>query len=281
VQWIKNRTDRKKTMMFMKHPDVSFILATGGPSIVQAAYSSGTPAIGVGSGNAPVLVCSDADPESVARKVIQGKSFDNGVICGSENNLVVVQSIRAELIKNLETNGAAVLNPDEKNRLAAVIFDPETEGLKRGIVGKSAEHIAGLAGIRRSTSIRLLVAPVDLNEIDSSFGYEKLAPILSFFTVRNEDHGIVICKQILEQQGLGHTAIIHTKNDALARRFGLEISAGRILVNVSGSQGCIGIGTGLTPSFTLGCGTYGGNSTTDNVTYTHLLNVKRLALGSA
>ncbi len=281
VQWIKKRTDRKKTMMYMKHPDVSFILATGGPSIVQSAYSSGTPAIGVGSGNAPVLVCADADPQAVAKKVIQGKSFDNGVICGSENNLVVVQSVRAELIKGLESNGAAVLIPDEKNRLAAVIFDPESASLKRDIVGKSAEHIAGLAGIRRANPIRLLVVPVDLSEIDTAFGYEKLAPILSLFTVKNEDEGISISRRILEQQGIGHTAIIHTHDEALARRYGQEIPAGRILVNVSGSQGCIGIGTGLTPSFTLGCGTYGGNSTTDNVTYTHLLNVKRLSFGFA
>ena len=279
VQWIKNRTDRRKTAMFMKHPGISFILATGGPSIVQAAYSSGTPAIGVGAGNAPALICADADLAAAAEKVIRGKSFDNGVICGSENNLVVVASAREAFVEQLEACGAAILTADETRRLTAAIFDPERGTLKREIVGKSAEHIAREAGLDRPGPPRLLVVPVELDELGGPYGHEKLAPVLSLFTVADEDEGIDVCKQILSQQGAGHTAIIHTGDEGLARRFGLEIEASRILVNVCGAQGCIGIGTGLMPSFTLGCGTCGGNSTTDNITYTHVLNVKRLALG--
>jgi len=280
VQWIKNRTDRRKTAMLMRHPDVSFILATGGPSIVSAAYSSGTPAIGVGAGNAPVLICADADLRAAAEQVVRGKSFDNGIICGSENNLVVVQSVRDEFIQQLEAAGARVLSPDEKHRLTASIFNPEDCHMKREITGKSAAQIAAHAGIYPDTPPRLLVVPVKLDELAGPYGHEKLAPILSLFTVADEAEGLNVCQRILTQQGMGHTAAIHTRNESLAKRFGLEMPASRVLVNACAAQGCIGIGTGLTPSFTLGCGTYGGNSTTDNVTYTHVLNIKRLAFAS-
>ena len=277
VQWIRKRTDRRKTMMFMRHPGVKFILATGGPSIVEAAYSSGTPAIGVGAGNAPVLVCSDADADQAASQIVQGKSFDNGVICGSENNLVVVKAIRTAFIEGLTRHGALMVSGDAQHRLTATLFDEEGH-LRKDFVGKSAAHIAQASGITVSSDIRLLVVPVDREALAGPYGHEKLAPILSLLTVADEEEGMRVCRQILEQQGIGHTAVIHTTNEAMARNFGAEMPASRILVNVPASMGCIGIGTGLTPSFTLGCGTYGGNSTTDNVTYTHLLTIKRLAL---
>ena len=277
VQWIGGRLDRRKTLMFMRHPDVSLILATGGPSIVRVAYSSGKPALGVGAGNAPVLVCADADLAATARLVIRGKSFDNGVICGSENNLVVVEAARDGLIRELESNGAAILTADEGRQLGALIFDEKGGHLRRELVGKSAAHLAGLISLKRREVPRLLVVPVQLDELATPYGREKLAPVVSLFTVRNGDEGIAVCRRILEQEGRGHTAVIHTRDEAMAKRFGLEIPASRILVNACGSEGCIGIGTGLAPSFTLGCGTLGGNSTSDNVTYTHLLNIKRLA----
>ncbi len=276
VQWIRKRTDRRKTMMYMRHPGVKFILATGGPSIVEAAYSSGTPAIGVGAGNAPVLVCSDADADQAASQIVQGKSFDNGVICGSENNLVVVKAIRTAFIEGLTRHGALMVSGDAQHRLTATLFDEEGH-LRKDFVGKSATHIAQASGSTVSSDIRLLVVPVDREALAGPYGHEKLAPILSLFTVADEEEGIRVCRQILEQQGIGHTAVIHTTNETMARNFGAEMPASRILVNVPASMGCIGIGTGLTPSFTLGCGTDGGNSTTDNVTYTHLLNIKRLA----
>jgi acyl-CoA reductase-like NAD-dependent aldehyde dehydrogenase len=246
--------------------------------MVKAAYSSGTPAIGVGPGNAPILICADADLSAAAKGVIEGKSFDNGIICASENNLVVVASIRDDFIKMLEAHGAIILSADERHLLTAHIFEPDIPGLKREIVGKSAEFIAKGAGIRRGEDIRLIVVPVRKDELQSPYCYEKLAPIVSLYTVNDEREGIEACKQILMNQGLGHTAIIYTQNQELVNQFGSEIEVSRILVNVPASQGCIGIGTGLIPSFTLGCGTFGRNSTTDNVTYTHLLNIKRLAL---
>jgi len=277
VQSVQQRTSREKTMMFMNHPDVSLILATGGTSMVKAAYSSGTPAIGVGSGNAPVLICADANLSTAAQAVIQSKSFDNGVICGSENNLIVVASIRDDFIKMLEVHGAVVLRPDEKNRLTTQVFDPDHHSIERLIIGKPAQSIADSAGIRRDKDIRLIVVPIKQDELQGPYGHEKLAPILSLFTVNDEEEGLQVCKQILVNQGRGHTAVIYTQNQELVEQFGREIEASRILVNVPASQGCIGIGTGLIPSFTLGCGTFGGNSTTDNISYTHLINIKRLA----
>jgi len=278
VQSIRQRTSRQKTMMFMNHPGVSLILATGGTSMVKAAYSSGTPAIGVGSGNAPVLICTDADFSTAAQAIIQSKSFDNGIICGSENNLVVVASIRDNFIKMLEAYGAIILRADEKNRLTAQCFDPDNLSLKSSIIGKTAQFIADSAWIRRDKDIRLIVVTIRQDELQGPYGHEKLAPILSLCVVNDEVEGIQLCKQILINQGRGHTAVIYTQNQELMKQFGLEIEASRILVNSPASQGCIGIGTGLTPSFTLGCGTFGGNSTTDNVSYIHLLNIKRLAL---
>ena len=277
VQAIQKRSSRQKTMMFMNHPGVSLILATGGTSMVKAAYSSGTPAIGVGPGNAPVLICSDADLSAAAQAIIQSKSFDNGVICGSENNLVVVASVRESFMKMLVENGAIILRADEKHRLAAQIFDPDSHTLKVSLVGKPAKFIADSAGIRRDKEIRLIVVPIKQDELQGPFGHEKLAPVLSLCTVDNEAKGIEVCKQILLNQGQGHTAVIFTQNEKWIQQFGRQIKASRILVNSAAALGCIGIGTGLTPSFTLGCGTFGRNSTTDNVSYTHLLNIKRLA----
>jgi acetaldehyde dehydrogenase/alcohol dehydrogenase len=277
IQPILQRSSRQKTLMFMKHPGVSMILATGGASMVKAAYSSGTPAIGVGAGNAPVLICSDADIVRAAQNVVMGKSFDNGVICGSENNLVVVAGVYDEFVKQLENNGAIILNADEKSWLTAQVFETDTGAMKKEVVGKTARSIADLAGIRGNKDFKLIVVPVKLDEIGGPYAHEKLAPILSLIKVDDEDKGIDVCKQILAGQGRGHTAVIYTQNRELMRRFGFEIDASRILANVPASFGCIGIGSGLTPSLTLGCGTFGGTSTTDNVTYTHLLNIKRLS----
>ena len=277
IQPILKRSSRQKTLMFMKHPGVSMILATGGTSMVKAAYSSGTPAIGVGAGNAPVLICGDADIAKAARNIVIGKSFDNGVICGSENNLIVVAKVYAEFVKQLEANGAVILTADEKNRFTPQVFDIDTLTLKKFVVGKSARLIADTAGIHRNKDFRLIIVPIKLDEVAGPYGHEKMAPILSLITVDDENMGIEVSKQILHNQGLGHTAVIYTQNPELIKKFGREIEASRILINVPASFGCVGIDSGLTPSFTLGCGTFGGTSTTDNVTYTHLLNIKRLA----
>jgi acyl-CoA reductase-like NAD-dependent aldehyde dehydrogenase len=277
VQTIRQRTSRKLTPLFMSHKDMAYILATGGPAMVKAAYSSGTPAIGVGKGNAPAWICADADLGAAARQVVASKSFDNGILCGSENHLVVDRSVREDFLSALVANGAAVLAPQEVRRLTQHAVDPQTGHLRQDVVGQSAQRIANRAGIRRDRPIRLLVVPVGQVEIHGPYGGEKLAPILSLFTVDGREEGLAFCKRLLTREGGGHTAAIHTRDPHQAERYGLEMPASRILVNTSGSQGCCGISGGLTPSAVLGCGTLGGGSTSDNVTYTHLRNIKRVA----
>lgn len=270
------RASRTRTAMFMRHPQVSLILATGGTAMVRAAYSSGTPAIGVGSGNVPALVCADADPVAAAAAVVESKAFDHGIICGSEDNLVVEANVAGPFRAALERAGAAVCTPEETARVAAAAFDPDGH-LRREVLGQPASAIADAAGVRRDGPVRVLVLPLSMDQLDGPLGREKLAPLLSLFTVDGTGQGVEVCKRLLANQGAGHTAVIHTGDQALQQRFAEEVPASRVLVNGPAAHGCIGVGNGLTPSLTLGCGTFGGNSTTDNVTYTNLLNVKRLA----
>ena len=234
-------------------------------------------ALGVGSGNAPVWVCADADAEAAAQAVVSSKAFDHGIICGSENNLVVDRSVRDSFTAALQQAGAAVLNVADCDRLARAAFD-ETDGrLRRSVLGQPAASIAAAAGIQVPPGARLLIAPVPREALSGPYGSEKLAPILSLFTADGEDDGIRLCRQILGNGGAGHTAIIHTRSERRQLSFAQQMPASRILVNGPGSQGCIGLGNGLIPSLTLGCGTYGRTSTTDNVTYTNLVNMKRVA----
>ena len=271
------RASRTRTAMFMRHPQVSLILATGGAAMVKAAYSSGTPAIGVGSGNVPALVCADADPAAAAAAVVESKSFDHGIICGSEDNLIVESGVAGPFLAALEAAGAAVCTAEEAARVAAHAFDPGDGHLRREVLGQAAQAIAEAAGVRRQRPVRVLVLPLALDQVDGPLGREKLAPLLSLFTVDGTEQGLAVCQRLLANQGAGHTAVIHTADQALQQRFAEQVPASRVLVNGPATHGCIGVGNGLTPSLTLGCGTFGGNSTTDNVTYTNLLNVKRLA----
>ena len=270
------RASRTRTAMFMRHPGVALILATGGTAMVKAAYSSGTPAIGVGSGNVPALVCADADPRAAADAVVASKGFDNGIVCGSEDNLVVDASVREPFVAALRRAGAAVLTAAQADRLLAHAFDSDGH-LRREVLGQAAAAIAAAAGVELAEPARVLVLPLPLDQVDGPYGREKLAPLVSLFTVEGEEQGLTVCRRLLANQGAGHTAVIHTGDERLQQRFGREVPASRILVNGPATHGCIGIGNGLVPSLTLGCGTFGGNSTTDNVTYTNLLNIKRLA----
>jgi acyl-CoA reductase-like NAD-dependent aldehyde dehydrogenase len=271
------RASRTRTAMFMRHPEVALILATGGTAMVKAAYSSGTPAIGVGSGNVPAWICADADPEASAAAVVASKAFDNGIVCGSEDNLVVDASLRSRFVTALRRAGAAVLSGEQIDHLVAHAFDPADGHLRRGVLGQPAREIAAAAGVELDDPVRVLVLPLPLKHVDGPYGREKLAPLVSLFTVEGQEQGLSVCQRLLANQGSGHTAVIHSNDERLQQRFGEEIPASRILVNSPATHGCLGIGNGLVPSLTLGCGTFGGNSTTDNVTYTNLLNIKRLA----
>jgi acetaldehyde dehydrogenase/alcohol dehydrogenase len=277
VQAVPRCPTRQATAALMRHPGVSMILATGGTAVVKAAYSSGTPAIGVGSGNAPAWICADADLPAAARMVVAGKAFDHGIICGSENNLVVDRSVRDPFVTALRMAGAAVLTAAEGDRLARAVFDDRDGRLRRSVLGQAAMSIAAAAGVEVPAGTRLLVVPVPRRAVSGPYGKEKLAPLLSLFTAEGEDDGIRLCRQILGNGGSGHTAIIHTRSQRLQLSFARQMPASRILVNGPGAHGCIGLGNGLIPSLTLGCGTYGRTSTTDNVTYTNLVNIKRVA----
>jgi len=277
IQTVPRGPTRQATAALMRHPGVAMILATGGTAMVKAAYSSGTPAIGVGPGNAPAWICADADLEAAARMVVASKAFDHGIICGSENNLVVDQSVCGSFTAALRAAGAAVLNPADCDRLTRVAFDDRDGRLRRAVLGQAATAIAAQAGIAVPPGTRLLVAPQPRQAVPGPYGREKLAPMLSLFTADGQDDGIGLCRQILGNGGRGHTAIIHTRSQRLPLSFARQMPVSRVLVNGPGAHGCIGLGNALTPSLTLGCGTDGRTSTTDNITYTHLVNIKRVA----
>jgi acyl-CoA reductase-like NAD-dependent aldehyde dehydrogenase len=261
----------------MSHRHVGLVLATGGRSMVKAAYRSGTPAIGVGPGNAPALISADADLRQVARSVVLSKSFDNGLICGAENHLVVEASARARLVAELVQHGAAVLTDAESARFRHATVDPETCRFKSPIIGQDAATLARLASIERPYNIQLLVVPTESVNPENYLAAEKLAPVVSLFTVADMDEGIRVCRGLLSIDGTGHTAIIHTRQAGLTQRFTTAMPVSRVLVNSPATQGLIGLTTGLVPSMTLGCGTWGGTSTTNSVSFKDLLNIKRVA----
>ncbi len=276
VQTPELAANRKVTNAYMTHDDISMILATGGPSMVKSAYSSGTPAIGVGKGNAPVWICDDCDVESAVNKVVNSKAFDNGVVCGSENNLIIDLAIADDFLTISQSYGAVVLTSAERERLLAKIFT-NGRGLQAEFIGQSAADICNAAGIEREFDIKLILAEVEPYDFDSILLREKLAPVLSF--VRNQDDKMALdhAYEILELEGKGHTAIIHTKNQDRVRAFSAVVQVSRVLVSTAGTQGCIGADNGLNLSWTLGCGTMGGGSVSDNVSYQHLQNNKRIA----
>lgn len=279
VQGVTRQNSRHRTEAFFHHPGVDLILATGGPSMVRAAYSSGKPAFGVGAGNAPVLVCGDADLATAAAMIVESKSFDNGLICGSEHNLIAVEPARNNFIAALEAAGAAVLSEEEGIAFRTSILDPDQAAFRRRFTGRSAAEICVAAGIERAYAPRVVVVPATPGEArtDHALAGEKMAPVLSLFTVTNETEGIQLSQRLLSFAGAGHTAAIHTNDRAVINAFALAVPASRILVNTPATHGVIGLTTGLVPSLTLGCGFYGGNSTSDNVSFSHLRNLKRLA----
>jgi acetaldehyde dehydrogenase/alcohol dehydrogenase len=277
IQSVRSMPKRRRTLQFMAHPGVGLVLATGGASMVKAAYSSGTPAIGVGPGNTPVLICPDADLSRVVRGIIMSKTFDNGLPCGAEHNLVVLAAARQPFVEECERQGCAVLSPDEATTFSAYAIAPGGGRFRPDITGQPAAKIAAAAGIHRDYPIRLIIVPDDSPSTSNPYAREKMAPLLSLFTVPDADAGVALCRELLAINGTGHTAVIHSEDAALIARFGEAMPASRILANTPAVHGMLGITTGLDLTATLGCGTFGGTSTTDNVTYRHLLNIKRLA----
>jgi acetaldehyde dehydrogenase (acetylating) len=264
------------TQELMKHRDVAVILATGGMGLVRAAYSSGKPAYGVGPGNAPCYIERSADLDKAASDIMIGKTFDNGVLCSSPNSVVVDEDVAEEVRRRFVAEGAYFMNGGEMDALAKVLVTPQRLP-NPALVGKTAVFIATQAGITVPAETRALVAPLAGVGRDYPLSIEKLCPVLSFYVVKDWREGCERCIQILRYGGMGHTMSIHSKNDDVILQFGLKKPAFRICVNTPTTHGSIGLTTGLDPAMTLGCGGWGGNITSDNISPRHLLNIKRLA----
>lgn len=264
------------TRELMSHRRTAVILATGGMGLVRAAYSSGKPAFGVGPGNVPAYVESSADVPKAVRDIITGKTYDNGTLCCSEQALICDRSIAGEVRKQVSLQGGYFLNDEQAETLAARVVLPSRLANPE-IVGKSARVIAESCGIAVPEGTRALVVELDGVGRDYPLSIEKLSPILAFYVVDDWKEGCERAKQVLRYGGMGHTLSIHSKDDAIIREFALQKPASRIVANSPATHGAVGFSTGLAPAMTLGCGSYGGNITSDNITPLHLINVKRLA----
>lgn len=264
------------TEALMKHKLTAVILATGGIGLVRAAYSSGKPAFGVGPGNVPVFVERSADVPKAVQDILTGKCFDNGTICASEQAIVVDAPIEVAVREQFKLQGAHFLSQSEADQLARVVATPQ-RSLNPAIVGKSVEVITKMAGITAPPGTRCLMADVGGVGRDFPLSMEKLSPILAFYVADGIERGAARCNEVLHYGGMGHTAGIHTRSREAAVRYGAEMPASRITVNTPTTHGAIGFSTALPPSMTLGCGSWGGNVTSDNVSPLHLMDIKRVA----
>src|SRR5690242_4298065 len=275
INWMTTVT-LEGTQELMKHRDVAVILATGGMGLVRSAYSAGKPAYGVGPGNAPAYIERTADVKKAVRDIITGKTFDNGVLCSSENSVVVDEAVAEDVKNEFVAQGGYFMNKAEMEAVARVLVTPQRLP-NPALVGKAATIIAEKCGITVPSNTRVLIAPLEGVGRDYPLSIEKLCPVLSFYVVRDWREGCERCKQILRYGGMGHTMSIHSTNEQVILEFGLKKPAFRIIVNSPTTLGSIGLTTGLDPAMTLGCGGYGGNITSDNISPKHLLNIKRLA----
>ena len=270
--------DLQDNAYLMRHKDVGLIDATGGPGAVRAAYSSGKPALGVGPGNTPVYLEKTADPNMAVVDIITSKTFDNGTICASEQTVVIDDEIYDLVLKKFADLGAHVCNQQEAALLARTVIDPATGFMRPMAVGQKATDIARVAGLSVKPNAKLLIAPIQGVGREHPLSAEKLCPVLSVYRAKSVDEALRVCVDVNHAGGLGHTAVIFSRNNDVVRKFGEVINAGRIIVNSPGSIGALGgVYNDMVPTFSFGCGTGGGNSTTDNVNVYHYLNIKRVA----
>ncbi|MGE5707474.1 MAG: bifunctional acetaldehyde-CoA/alcohol dehydrogenase [Bacteroidota bacterium] len=277
IQWVETPSV-EATNALMKHPGIAMILATGGSGMVKAAYSSGKPAIGVGPGNVPVYIEKSADIKMAVNDILMSKTFDNGMICASEQAVVVDDEIADAVLNRFAEQGAYVLMPAEVKKVQMVAIDEKRGGMSPAVVGQSAPKIAELAGIKVPAGTKLLIAPLKGVGPATPLSREKLSPILGFYTAKTTEEAIDTCVALVRFGGLGHSAAIFSKNDEIIDRYGKRVQTSRILVNTPTSFGGIGdVYNRLAPSLTLGCGSYGGNSTSENVTVRNLMNIKHVS----
>ncbi|WP_180956611.1 aldehyde dehydrogenase family protein [Bacillus canaveralius] len=277
IGWITTPTMAAATQL-MQHHDINLILATGGGGLVRAAYSSGKPAYGVGPGNVPVYIDKTANVNKAVKMIVDSKTFDNGTICATEQSIVVHRNIKEITIRELKNNGAYFLNEAEKAKVENII-SPVKGKLNPAIVGRTAETIAEMAGIEVPNGTRILISEENRIGKDIPFSIEKLSPIFALYTADDVEEAKTICLALLNLGGRGHSLSLHSNDETVVNMFGIEMPVSRILVNTLASIGAAGATTGLTASMTLGCGSYGGNITSDNITAHHLINIKRIAYG--
>ena len=278
ILWIEEPSITATTML-MNHPGVNLILATGGSGMVKSAYSCGKPALGVGPGNVPCYIDKTAKLKTSVNDLVLSKSFDNGMICASEQSVIVDREIHKEFETLMKEAGCYFLNAEQTKKLRESMFNAEKgEALNSDIVGQSPYHIAQMAGIEVPEDTKVLVLKENGVGIEYPFSKEKLSPVLAYYIVENADEGIELAEKLIEFGGLGHSAVIHSEDRDTIQKFSEKVKVGRIIVNSPSTHGAIGdIYNTNMPSLTLGCGTFGGNSTTANVSSVNLINIKRVA----
>ncbi|MBD0326813.1 MAG: aldehyde dehydrogenase family protein [Pyrinomonadaceae bacterium] len=264
------------TEALMKHKQTAVILATGGIGLVRAAYSSGKPAFGVGPGNVPAFIERTADVAKAVQDILTGTCFDNGTICASEQAVIADAPVEKAVREQFKAQGGHFLSPAEADQLAKVVATPQ-RSLNPAIVGRSVEVIAKMAGLSVPKGTRCLLADVGGVGRDYPLSMEKLSPILAFYVEDGIERGAARCFEVLSYGGMGHTAGVHTRSRDAAVAYGREMPASRVIVNSPTTHGAIGFSTALPPSMTLGCGSWGGNVTSDNVSPLHLMDIKRVA----
>ncbi len=277
ILWI-DKPSILATSLLMNHPGVDLILATGGSGMVKAAYSCGKPALGVGPGNVPCYIDKTANLKASVNDLVMSKSFDNGMICASEQAVIVDEEISGEFEELMKKAGCYFVNGEEKEKLRNAMFDRETNKLVGAIAGHSPKDIANHAGFEIPEHTKVLV--VSETEIGSEYPFssEKLSPVLAYYKVKNSNEGIDIADRLIKFAGMGHSAVIHSEDEEVIKKFANTVKVGRIIVNSPSSHGAIGdIYNTNMPSLTLGCGTFGGNTTTSNVSSVNLINIKRVA----
>lgn len=265
------------TNELMRHKHTAVILATGGYGMVRAAYSSGRPAYGVGPGNVPAIVERTADVRKAVADIVAGKNFDYGLLCSAENALICDRPVEAEVRAELTRQRALFVSGEDRVRLQRAMRDPKTGGINTGIVGLPATEIAQRAGIGVPGDTRILVTECSAVGPEEFFSREKLSPVLAFYLEDGWERCCDRSIELLNFGGIGHSLVIHSRDEHVIQRFFEEKPAFRILVNTVAAVGAVGYTTGLAPAMTLGPGTWGGSSTSDNITPLHLVNVKRLA----
>jgi len=278
ILWIE-KPSVEATSVLMHHPEVNLILATGGTGMVKAAYSSGKPALGVGPGNVPCYIEKTAKLKTSVNDLVMSKSFDNGMICASEQAVIVDKEITEEFEKLMKDFGCYFLTEEEKQKLQTAMFNKEKGNTLIGaIAGQSPMQIAEMAGITVPENTKVLVVEETGVGEEYPFSREKLSPVLAYYKVENSEEGITLAEKLLEFGGLGHSAAIHSENEEIILEFSERVKVGRIIVNSPSTHGAIGdIYNTNMPSLTLGCGSFGGNSTTSNVSSVNLINIKRVA----